>query len=121
MQKQPYFRIYPGDELRSPVCNCSLAAQGLWLRMRLVMHDSVPYGHLSLAGAPMSPATVATRCGIVDLATYESLLEELRTQQVLRVARDGSFFDPYLVRQEHAKRVAKRAGSKGGNPQLLCE
>jgi hypothetical protein len=44
--KIPYLPIYPGDELQSPISSCSLAAQGLWLRLRLIMQSSPEYGHL---------------------------------------------------------------------------
>ena len=40
MAKLPYIQLYPGDWLRDSVAGCSLAAQGLWLRMMFVMHDS---------------------------------------------------------------------------------
>jgi len=42
----PYMRLYPGDELQAPASYCSLAAQGLWLRLRMIMHSCEPYGYL---------------------------------------------------------------------------
>lgn len=42
----PFFRIFPGDELRGPISGCSLAAQGLWFRLRIIMYDCEPQGYL---------------------------------------------------------------------------
>lgn len=44
MGKTPAFQFYPGDWLRSEVAGCSISAQGLWLRLLMVMHDCDRYG-----------------------------------------------------------------------------
>lgn len=49
----PYMRLYPGDELQAPVSFCSLAAQGLWLRLRIIMHSCEPYGYLCPGAKPL--------------------------------------------------------------------
>jgi hypothetical protein len=41
MSKRPSFQFYPGDWLRDSVAGCSLAAQGLWLRVMILAHDTV--------------------------------------------------------------------------------
>lgn len=53
--KPPALQLYGGDWLRDAVSGCSLAAQGLWLRLILIMHDAKPYGHL--VGANGEPLT----------------------------------------------------------------
>ena len=45
-RRNPYVPIYPGDWLQGPVAGCSLAAQGLWLRLKFIMHGCEPYGYL---------------------------------------------------------------------------
>lgn len=74
--KLPAFQFYPGDWIRDPVSGCSLAAQGLWLRMMFLAHDSDRYGYLSHNGTPIPPEHIARRCGI-PLDQYVTLLAEL--------------------------------------------
>lgn len=74
--KLPAIQFYPGDWLRDGVSGCSLAAQGLWLRMLLVAHDSDSYGRLSVSGRPLLPAEIARRCGCA-VEEYCLLFNEL--------------------------------------------
>lgn len=104
MARQPSFQFYPGDWLRDNVSGCSLAAQGLWLRMLLLMHDSERRGYLAMNGSPMPPAHVARRCGS-DLAQYETLLAELDAAGVPSRTSDGTIYSRRMVKdtQEKAK------------------
>jgi hypothetical protein len=52
--KSPFLRLYPGEELQAPVSGCSMGAQGLWLRLRMIMHSSEPYGYLCPVKVPAS-------------------------------------------------------------------
>ena len=47
VSKMPAIQLYTGDWLKDPVAGCSLAAQGLWLRMMFIAHDSRRYGYLA--------------------------------------------------------------------------
>ena len=46
--KLPHIQLYPGDWLKDQVAGCSLGAQGLWLRLIFIMHDSEPRGFLCI-------------------------------------------------------------------------
>ena len=62
-EKLPAIHLYPGDWLRDSICGCSLEAQGLWLRMMFVMHDSERYGFLCQNGKPLPKEVITRRCG----------------------------------------------------------
>lgn len=105
MPKLPYLAFYPGDWLRDHVAGCSIAAQGLWLRMLILMHDCERYGHLAMNGSPIPPESIARRCGCT-LAQYETLLAELTVHGVPGVSQDGTIFSRRMVRD-----AQKRAGN----------
>ena len=116
--KLPYIHFYPGDWLRDPVAFCSLAAQGLWLRMMLVMHDNDPYGYLSMNGVAYPPEFLSRRCG-TTLEHYTTLLAELESAGVPGRTETGIIYSRRMVRDAKEREKAKRNGRKGGNPQLL--
>lgn len=109
MAKLPAFQFYPGDWLRDAVSGCSLAAQGLWLRMMIIAHESDRYGYLEANGSPMQAVTIARRCGC-DLPQYESLLSELTAVGVPSVTDKGTIYSRRMVR-DSAKR-SNRATSQ---------
>ncbi len=97
MGKLPAFQFYPGDWVRDSISGCTLAAQGLWLRMILLMHDSDRYGYLSVNGSPIPPESIARRCGCT-LEQYESLLAELETNGAPSRTPEGIIFSRRMVR-----------------------
>jgi hypothetical protein len=107
--KLPSFQFYPGDWLRDGVAGVSLAAQGLWLRLMILMHDSPKYGYLcnSDKGSPMSPESAARRCGCT-LEEYEALMRELDEGGIPSRTPDGCVYSRRMVRDE-AVRVAAAA------------
>jgi hypothetical protein len=119
MAKLPSFQFYPGDWLRDNISGCSLAAQGLWLRMMFVMHDSERYGYLQLNGSPMDPETIARRCGCA-LDEYTALLCELSRAGILSQSINGTIFSRRMVRdakereknRSYVKKSRERKGEK---------
>ena len=112
MVKKPSFQFYPGDWLRDPVSGCCLAAQGLWLRMMIIMHDSERYGYLSLNGHPMKPEVIARRCGCTD-DEYKTLFAELETAGVPRITNEGIVFSKRMTEDEkHRKNWSVRQRKK---------
>jgi len=104
MASLPAFQFYPGDWIRDPVAGCSLAAQGLWLRMMLLAHDSTRYGYLCNAdGSPMNAETCARRCACTP-QEYEALITELTIAGVPSRTNDGIIFSRRMVR-DHAARL----------------
>lgn len=95
--KLPAFQFYPGDWIRDPVSGCSLAAQGLWLRMMILAHDSDRYGYLEQNGAAIPPEHIARRCGS-PLEQYTSLLLELDAAGVPSRTPEGTLYSRRMVR-----------------------
>ncbi len=112
-EKLPHIQFYPGDWLRDNVSGCTLAAQGLWLRMLFVAHDSTRYGYLESNGSPMQPETIARRCGC-DLAQYETLLSELVCAGVPSKTDNGILYSRRMVNDASLRLVRAKAGRKGG-------
>lgn len=106
MGKRPSFQFYPGDWIRDGVSGCSLAAQGLWLRMMIVMHDSERYGYLSTNGSPMPPAAIAQRCGCT-VEEYKILLAELISAGVPRRNRVEIIFSKRMAEDEKRRKNAR--------------
>lgn len=107
MAKLPSITFYPGDWLRDNVSGCSLAAQGLWLRMMMVMHDSAPYGYLAVNGSPIPSALVAAKTGCQSLGQYETLLAELDCAGVPSRTPKGIIYSRRMVR-DAKQRLEKR-------------
>ena len=97
MSKLPAFQFYPGDWLQDSIAGCSLAAQGLWLRMMFIAHNSGKYGYLEQDGKPLSPEAVARRCGCSP-EQYLSLLSELDAAVIPSRTKTGVIFSRRMVR-----------------------
>lgn len=95
--KLPAIHLYPGDWLRDTVAGCSLAAQGLWLRMMFLMHDSERYGYLIVNGSPMTPESIARRCGCTP-GEYETLFGELDAAGIPGRTKGNLIFSRRMVR-----------------------
>jgi hypothetical protein len=103
VNKRPSFQFYPGDWVRDNVAGCSLSAQGLWLRMMVVMHDSERYGYLSINGKAISDELLARKCG-TTLAEYRVLMAELDAAGVpSRTPQEGLIYSRRMVRDERER------------------
>lgn len=117
--KLPAFQFYPGDWLKDNVSGCSLAAQGLWLRMLLLAHESDRRGYLIINGKPMQPEFLARKCGCDDTAQFLTLFNELSDAGVPSQQPDGTIYSRRMVRDEQKRRKCSDAGKAGGgNPKL---
>jgi hypothetical protein len=119
MGKLPSLQFYPGDWLRDSVAGCSLAAQGLWLRMMFAMHDSARYGYLCNSdGSPIPPGSVALRCGCTP-EQYETLLHELDGVSVPSRTPNGTIFSRRMVRdaERRAKDADRQAKHRDAGPK----
>lgn len=115
--KLPALQFYPGDWLRDDVSGCSLAAQGLWLRMIFLMHDSERYGYLATNGTPIPPEHIARRCG-VSQDQYVALLAELDAMRIFSRTTEGVIYSRRMVRDFAKRQALSAAGKLGGNPRL---
>lgn len=139
----PALSIYGGDWLRDPVSSCSLAAQGLWFRLMLTMHDARPYGHLVGAnGQALSAQQIARQCGC-SVAEVKRLGGELEGVGIpgrtgdssydaifrgsingedidlspLRIGVDGVIYSRRMVRDQRL-RVIRRLSTVFGRPKV---
>lgn len=112
-EKLPALVFYPGDWLRDAVAGCSLAAQGLWLRMMILGHDSERYGYLTTNGLPTPPESIARRCGCT-LDQFKTLLDELDAAGVPSRTPEGIIYSRRMARDANLRAVRAKAGSKGG-------
>lgn len=106
LAKLPSFMFYPGDWLRDPVSGCSLAAQGLWLRLMILMHDAERYGYLAINGSPIPSDQLARRCGC-SLAEFEVLFAELESAGIPRRTKDAIIYSKRM--SDDAEDRAKNA------------
>src|ERR1035438_5747493 len=117
--KRPAFQFYPGDWLRDHISGCSLAAQGLWLRMMIVAHDSDRYGYLEVNGAPMPADAIARRCGCESAEQYSALLSELREAGVPSRTPEGIIYSRRMVRDEKLREIRAIGGKESlKNPKV---
>lgn len=120
MPKRPSFQFYPGDWLRDGISGCSLAAQGLWLRMMIVMHDSPRYGRLCLpSGKPMPNEMLARHVGVTkDICV--TLLDELKNAGVPSQDSDGIFFSRRMVNDERERKKWAQRQRKHRDTKSVC-
>lgn len=110
MDRIPYFPIYVGDYLQEPQATCSLAAQGLYFRLKMIAHISERYGYLYENGRPISDERLAQRC-YLTIEQYIVVLTELRQVGVPSITADGIYFFPEMIEQ-HRKRAEKRKSKR---------
>ncbi len=117
--KRPSFQFYPADWLKDPALqSCSLAANGLWIKMLCIMHQCMPYGHLTVKGKPMTVAQLARNVGEQE-KFVEELLIELDDADVFERDAQGCVFSRRMVRDENIRNKRAEGGKLGGNPLLL--
>ena len=94
---------------------CSLAAQGLWMRMLCIAqkHD----GYLLVAGAGPS-AEQLSRLVRSTPAEVEGLLAELESGRVFSRDSKGVIFSRRSVADVKSSRINQQNGKLGGNPTL---
>ena len=109
----PHIQLYPGDWLRDPISGCSLAAQGLWLRMMYLMHDSERYGYLSVNDKPLSNEAIARRCG-TTVEQYLLLLKELDDMGIPSRTGQGIIYCRRMARDASISGKRAKAGRMGG-------
>lgn len=100
MKARPSFQFYPSDWLRDPgLRSCSLGARGLWVDLLAFMHEAEPYGHLTLNGRDIEPATLARMVGS-SFREVQHALSELETAGVFSRTEKGTIFSRRMVRDE---------------------
>lgn len=97
---------------------CSLAAQGLWMRMLCKMHVAEDRGYLTINGVPVSCETLA-KLVRVRREKCAKLLQELEKNRVFSRDENDTIYCRRMVREKENQEVARLNGSRGGNPALV--
>jgi len=104
-QSLPWLKFYPSDWLSDAVAGCSLAAQGLWLRLLIVTHSSQRYGCAEVDGKPIPDELLARRCGC-DPEEFRGLLAELYSAGVPGRLANGSICSRRMIRDQEDRDAA---------------
>lgn len=111
-EKLPAIHLYPGDWLRDGISGCSLAAQGLWLRMMFVAHDAPNYGEMFAHDLLPAKAAIARRCGC-SVEEFDALFSELLGAEIPSI-ENGIVFSRRMVRDGKLRATRAKVGRKGG-------
>jgi uncharacterized phage protein (TIGR02220 family) len=119
--KNPWTKWYwqdwaSDDGLRA----CSLAAQGLWMRMLSIMARSKKKGFLLDGEKQMESKTLAKLNGESE-ATIDALLAELFSHGVPSKNDDGIIFNRRMVRESQISEIRSDVGRLGGRPKKQNE
>jgi len=118
--KDPWYKLYPEIwEADVKLQSCSLAAQGLLLKLMNMMHQSEKPGYLLIGSSAPTWAQVG-RVGRVPYNTLCKYLKELLEKEVL-VEEDGVLVCKRMVRDQAYRQQQSEYGKKGGNPKLVGE
>ena len=116
MTKAPSFQFYPADWLNDiKLQSCSLEAQGLLVNLMCLMHQSEPYGFLTINSSVPSNKEVA-RLLRLHHKTYHARLKELFLYGALCRDENGVIFCKRMVKDEKIRQLRREAGKLGGSP-----
>jgi hypothetical protein len=99
---------------------CSLAAQGLWMRMLCIAAAHEPIGYVAIAGKGLDEAALARLAGCAE-TELGALLAELEGNRVFSRDRHGRIYSRRMIADARKARAARKNGLKGGNPSLSKE
>ena len=99
----PWLQFYPADWESDSISGCSLAAQGLWLRMMFVMHTSRRYGYLEVEGKSIPDEMMFRRCGCLSVEEYRGLVAELFAAGVPSKTENGVIYSRRMVRDQNER------------------
>jgi hypothetical protein len=112
MNGTPWMKFYPADYLNDEALSfCSLAAQGLWMRMVCIMHRAKPYGHLLVNGQPVTDAMLAIVAGTTP-DQIADLLRELEALAVFSRTQKGVIFSRRMTRDHRKANEGRKAAQK---------
>jgi hypothetical protein len=81
---------------------CSLAAQGLWMRMLCVAAEAQPRGYVTVNGVPLDSNDIARIAGETK-ATVDDLLSELEKKGVFSRDQRGCIYSRRMVRDMESR------------------
>ncbi len=115
----PWSKFYWSDWENDPALRvCSLAAQGLWMRLLCIAARSTPTGFIVVAGRPCSSTDLSLLTGVAE-REVERLLDELSQNGVFSRDVKGRIFCRRMVRDTHLRARLRKNGAKGGQSSYL--
>jgi len=96
---------------------CSLAAQGLWMRMLCIAATHDPIGYVAVAGIGLDETGLARLTGAPE-SEVRSLLGELHRAGVFSRDAKQRIYSRRMIRDARKAAQARKNGKKGGNPSL---
>ncbi len=115
----PWSKFYWSDWENDPALRvCSLAAQGLWMRLLCIAARSNPTGFIVVAGRPCSSTDLSLLTGVAE-REVERLLDELSQNGVFSRDVKGRIFCRRMVRDTHHRARMRKIGAKGGQSSYL--
>lgn len=96
---------------------CSLAAQGLWMRMLCICAEAEPAGYLFVSGKPVSPEGLASLVG-KTVEEVKKCLDDLESNLVFSRDRNGNIFNRRMIQQEKKRKTNQKNGSAGGKASV---
>ena len=114
-KKLPSFQFYPGDWMKDPnLARCSLAAQGLWMRILCLLFEAESRGEGRTKNVAWSYAEIARAAGGgVDVRTGVRYVQELVDKGVAKTAEDGAIYSKRLIEDEERRVKGRVSGEKG--------
>jgi hypothetical protein len=116
MSGLPWGKFFWKDWLTDPALSvCSLAAQGLWMRMLCIMSMSEPPGHFTLPPSrkDISEARQVARLCLADARLVRALLEELETRRVFSRNEGGTIVSRRMIRDAELSEIGRDAANRG--------
>lgn len=112
MSEMPWSKFFWSDwESDQGLRLCSLAAQGLWMRMLCVCAKGDPKGFLAINGNPLDSTGVARLCGI-SAEEAETLMDELQLNGVFSRDRRGWIYNRRMVKDAKKSATGKKFANK---------
>jgi hypothetical protein len=113
MSAEPWGKFFWSDyDADEGLRMCSLASQGLWMRMLCIMARADPKGELRVGGEPCSDADLARSVGESE-ELVRQLLDELFRRGVYSITRSGVVFCRRMRKDAELSRKRSIAGAHG--------
>lgn len=118
MSANPWTRFFWNDWDNDPALRlCSLAAQGLWMRLLCICAKSDPVGYVTVEGNALTHDDLSLLIGR-PVSEIVPLLDELSTRGALSRDAKGRIYNRRMVRDMKQRAISEKNGKMGGNPSL---
>ncbi|MDD3181212.1 MAG: hypothetical protein PHD48_00160 [Alphaproteobacteria bacterium] len=115
----PWSKFFWNDWENDPALRlCSLAAQGLWMRLLCIAAKSSPTGFVIVAGRPCSSTDIALLTGVAE-QEVETLIGELSRNGVFSRDTLGRMYCRRMIRDNKKRNKLRQNGAKGGQASFL--